>query len=131
MPQLDLNTYVTNFFWSVIFVVIVYVFLLKMFLPRIFTIFFYRNALITRLLTKAITSRKRLDYYTSLYQFLESALNYSLTSIVLTKFKESLEYQNQSVFSSLFDLVVLETGIEQSFEIADKDSFELDPVLFY
>jgi len=131
MPQLDLNTYVTNFFWSVIFVFTVYVLLLKMILPRIFTIFFYRNAFITRLLRKATVNRKRLDYYSSLYQFLESTLNYSLASIVLDKFKESLEYQNQIVLSALFDLTVSENSVEQSFEITDKDSFELDPVLFY
>ena len=123
MPQLDLNTYVTNFFWSVIFVFTVYVLLLKMILPRIFTIFFYRNAFITRLLRKATVNRKRLDYYSSLYQFLESTLNYSLASIVLDKFKESLEYQNQIVLSALFDLTVSENSVEQSFEITDKDSF--------
>jgi len=102
-----------------------------MILPRIFTIFFYRNAFITRLLRKATVNRKRLDYYSSLYQFLESTLNYSLASIVLDKFKESLEYQNQIVLSALFDLTVSENSVEQSFEITDKDSFELDPVLFY
>jgi len=132
MPQLDLNAYLTNFFWFILIFFIFYITVIKVYLPRLFRVFFYRFLLGQIFVFKSRRHRTRLDYYSNLYQFLESVLNYSLVNSVLEKFKESILFQNQVIFViSIENIMNLEQSIEQTFEVNDIEAFELNPSLFF
>jgi hypothetical protein len=131
MPQLDLNAYLTNFFWFVLIFFIFYITVIKIYLPRLFRVFFYRFLLSQIFVFRSRRHRTRLDYYSNLYQFLESVLNYSLANSILEKFKQSINFQNQVIFvASVENIVNLEQSIEQTFEVNDIETFELNSSLF-
>jgi hypothetical protein len=114
MPQLDVAAFLTNFFWLVIVFFTLYVLVLKVFLPRLAKSFIFRVELVSETFESSVRSRLLVDYYGASFQFLESALAYSLLDSTLHSFRECLEFQNSYLLYDISELLEAEAAAEAS-----------------
>lgn len=119
MPQLDLSAFLTNFFWLILIFFTLYSLILKVFLPRIVKSFIFRFEFTNSLLNSSLFSKFTLDYYTSLFQFLEFSLNTILLKEIFPSFTNSIEFQNEFFFDLLLDS-------SESESVLDSDILAID-----
>jgi hypothetical protein len=119
MPQLDVAAFLTNFFWLVVVFFTLYVLVLKIFLPRLAKSFIFRTELVSQTFESSIRSRLLVDYYGASFQFLESALAYSLVDSTLHSFRECVEFQNSYLLYDISELLETESTTEASNDLDD------------
>lgn len=117
MPQLDVAAFLTNFFWFFLVFASLYVLVLKVFLPRLAKAFVFRSELVSHTLESSVYAKLQLDYCGSSFQFLESALTFSLLEFCLVSFRDSVQFQSDYLLSDITSLLELENSLEVSSDL--------------
>jgi len=98
MPQLDLHTYFTNFFWFIIIFFGLYILVLKSFLPLLLKNFIFRKYFLDLNSTNAYFNKNYLEYIVSRFQFLEAWSLSSLNFIVAGYLVYAYEYLSSDTY---------------------------------
>lgn len=88
MPQLDVNAYITNFFWLIVVFFSFYVLVLKVFLPNLIKNFIFRKYFLDINLQSILKYKNEVELVVQKFQFLEAFIITNLNFLFL----ESLNY---------------------------------------
>jgi len=96
MPQLDANTYLTNFLWLIAAFFGIYVLFIKSFLPVLLKSFLFRRYYNDLLLENTYDYKNNIEYSLTRFQYLEAfvigSINNFLTKYLDLNYEYMLEY---------------------------------------
>mgnify|MGYP005838278147 CR=1 FL=1 len=121
MPQLDLNTYLTNFFWLIVVFFSFYVLVLKVFLPALIKNFIFRKYFLDKNMQNVLKYKNEAELVMQRFQFLEAFAVVSLNFLFL----ENLSYIYSKLYINNY-LVVLHQCLNSQFFFDFVESEELD-----
>jgi hypothetical protein len=110
MPQLDLNTYLTNFFWLIVVFFSFYVLVLKVFLPALIKNFIFRKYFLDKNMQNVLKYKNEAELVMQRFQFLEAFVITSLNFLFL----KNLNYIYSKFYTSNY-LVVLDQYLSSQF----------------
>jgi hypothetical protein len=121
MPQLDINTYLTNFFWLIVVFFIFYVLVLKVFLPILIKNFIFRKYFLDLNIQNVLKYKNKAELVMQKFQFLEAFVLTSLNFLFL----ENLNYIYSKFYMNNY-LMVLDQYLNSQFFFDFVESKELD-----
>jgi hypothetical protein len=104
MPQLDINTYITNFLWLIIIFFVFYTLVLKVFLPSLMKNFLYRKFFVDLSIKSTYKNRNFNEFLVHRFQFIESLIVNFLSSL----FVEDLDHVYVYNYSNYY-LILMES----------------------
>lgn len=110
MPQLDVNAYLTNFFWLIIVFFSFYVLVLKVFLPALIKNFIFRKYFLDINMQSILKHKNEIELVMQRFQFLEAFVITSLNFLFL----KNLNYIYSKFYTSNY-LVVLDQYLSSQF----------------
>jgi hypothetical protein len=110
MPQLDINAYLTNFFWLIVVFFSFYVLVLKVFLPALIKNFIFRKYFLDINMQNILKHKNEVELVMQRFQFLEAFVITSLNFLFLN----NLNYIYNKFYINNY-LVVLDQYLSSQF----------------
>lgn len=110
MPQLDINVYLTNFFWLIVVFFSFYVLILKVFLPALIKNFIFRKYFLDVNMQNVLKYKNEIELVMQRFQLLEAFVVTSLNFLFL----KNLNYIYSKFYTSNY-LVVLDQYLSSQF----------------
>jgi hypothetical protein len=110
MPQLDINAYLTNFFWLIVVFFSFYVLVLKVFLPALIKNFIFRKYFLDINMQNILKHKNEAELVMQRFQFLEAFVITSLNFLFL----KNLNYIYNKLYINNY-LVVLDQYLGSQF----------------